>query len=401
MTGGSLRSAAGPIACFAALGIYWGAWAALVPDLKARSGASDGELGAAMLVAGAGAIGAMLVVGRLWQRFGWGLVPVTCVLFGVATLGPALASSPLTLMLALFLIGAGSGALDVAMNAAVSDVEASQDARLMFGAHALFSLGMLVSSISTGFAREAAAQPLLILAVVCGAIVVVGLANVQGARHHATSDQAAERIAQAGSGGALPRALLALAVLCAIGYLIEDGAQNWSALFMERNLGASPALGGAAPGVFAGAMFLGRGSGQRIGRRLSERQMLSGGAAMTALGLGLLVLAPAPAVALVGLAFAGAGIGVVAPALYGRAGRSVPASQRGAAIARLTIFGYTGFVIGPALIGILAEGFGLRSALAALVLLAVVLAVAGAIVLRAPRRARMAAGEELLKTGRA
>ena len=401
MTGGSLRSATGPIACFAALGIYWGAWAALIPDLKEQAGASDFELGFAMLVSGAGAIGAMLIVGRLWGRLGWNLLPVTAVLFGLATLGPALANSPLALTVALALVGAGSGALDVAMNSAVSDVEASEDARLMYGAHALFSLGVLVASFVTGFARELGGQPVPILGVVSLAIILVGLANVPSARRHASTAQAAARVAAARIPVTLPRALFSLAILCAVGYLIEDAAQNWSALHLERNLGASPAIGGAAPGIFAGAMFVGRSMGQRIGRRYTERQMVSGGAALAAVGLTLLTVAPAPPAALAGLALAGAGIAVVAPALYGRAGRSVGDAQRGAAIARLTVFGYTGFVVGPALIGFLAQGFGLRFGLAVLAILAVGLAVAGAYLLRGPDKADLEEGEELLKAGRA
>ena len=401
MTGATLR-AAGPLACFAALGIYWGAWAALIPDLKAQANASDAELGIAMLVSGAGAIAAMLVVGRLWRRAGWNLVPATAVLFGLSTLGPAFATSPLGLMAVLLLVGAASGALDVAMNAAVSDVEASEDARLMYGAHALFSLAVLVASFGTGFAREAGAAPFPVLAVVATSICAIGVLTLASSRGETSREHAAARASAASDGAtALPRALLALALLCAVGYLIEDAAQNWSALHLERSLGATPAIGGAAPGVFAGAMFLGRSLGQQIGRRFGDRQMLSGGAALTAVGLSVLVVAPDPTVALAGLALGGAGVAVVAPALYGRAGRSVGAGQRGAAIARLTVFGYTGFVVGPALIGFLAEGFGLRVGLATLVLLAVVLAIAGAIVLRTPEPAQIAEGEELLKAGRA
>jgi MFS family permease len=399
---GASRRAAGPIACFAALGIYWGAWAALIPDLKAQANATDGELGIAMLVSGAGAIAAMLVVGRLWRRVGWFLVPITGVAFGVAAFGPALATSPLTLVVALALVGATSGALDVAMNAAVSDVEANENARLMYGAHALFSLAVLVASFATGFAREAGTRPAAVLGVVMVAIVAVALVSVVSARDAGRRGRAAAAgRSLAAHAAALPSAILALAVLCAMGYLIEDAAQNWSALHMERNLGATPALGGAAPGVFAGTMFLGRSLGQRLGRRFTDRQMLSGGAALAAAGLIALAAAPAPEVALGGLALAGAGIAVVAPALYGRAGRSVADAQRGAAIARLTVFGYTGFVVGPALIGFLAEAFDLRVGLATLAGLAIALSIAGALVLRGREPAAIAEGEELLKTGRA
>jgi MFS family permease len=397
-------AARGPVACFAALGIFWGAWAALIPDLKRQAGASDGELGVAMLVSGVGAILAMLIVGRLWRRLRWNLLPVTGLFFAVAALGLPLASSTPTLALALFFIGAGSGALDVAMNAAVSDVEAREGARLMYGAHALFSLAVLVASVCTGLARQAGAGPWPIIGTVAVLIALVALATIASAREgHRPAEPAPA--ASLGNGSSRPAAvvggLAALAVLCAVGYLIEDAAQNWSALHLERGLGATPALGGAAPGIFAAAMFVGRSSGQRLGARFSDRAMFTAGTALAAVGLAVLAIAPTPIVALVGLGGAGAGIAVVAPALYGRAGRDATAGNRGTAIARLTIFGYTGFIVGPALIGFISQAASLPVALATLAVLAVALAVGGFLVLRGPSRSDFSADEELLNSGRA
>lgn len=396
-------AAVGPVACFAALGIFWGTWAALIPQLKTQTNSSDGELGAAMLVSGVGAILAMLVVGRLWQRFGWYLLPVTGLWFAIAGLGLALANSTPTLALALFFIGAGSGALDVAMNAAVSDVEVASGSRLMYGAHALFSLAVLIASVATGFARQVGASPWLILGTVAVVIALVTTSTVASTRrmHSLTAPAPTTRTAGSSNRPAtLFGGLAALAVLCAVGYLIEDAAQNWSALHLERGLGANPALSGAAPGIFAAAMFLGRSSGQRLGARFSERGLFSTGAAVSAVGLATLAAAPTPLVALAGLAGAGAGIALVAPALYGRAGRAARADDRGKAIARLTVFGYTGFIIGPALIGFISQAADLRNGIATLAVLAVGLAVGGFMVLRR-RPAALAEGEELLNSGRA
>jgi MFS family permease len=396
--------ARGPIACFAALGIFWGAWAALIPDIKRQAGASDGELGVAMLVGATGAILAMLVVGRLWRRLGWALLPITGFFFAAAALGLPLANSTAILALALFFIGAGSGSLDVAMNAAVSDVEAREGARLMYGAHALFSLAVLVASVATGLARQAGTGPWPIIGTVAVLIALVAVASISTARgSHRPAEQApSTRPAPALSRPfAVMGGLAALAVLCAVGYLIEDAAQNWSALHLERGLGASPALGGAAPGIFAAAMFVGRSSGQRLGARFSERALFSTGAALAAVGLAALALAPTPVWALGGLAVAGAGIAAVAPALYGRAGRDATAENRGAAIARLTVFGYTGFIVGPALIGFISQAASLRAGIATLAVLAVGLAVGGFLVLRGRSVTTFEEGEELINSGRA
>lgn len=394
-----------PLACFCALGAFWGAWAALLPDVKDQVGASDAELGLAMLGAGAGALPAMLVTGRLWRRFDWWLLPATAAVYAVATLGPVPASSPWQLAVALVAVGGASGALDVAMNAAVSDVEASTGARLMYGAHALFSLSVLVASVLTGIAREAGAVPAHVLTAVAAVLAVAALGSAMAAktRRERSDSPIVVGGVSAVDGDHLPAraGFGVLAVLCATALLIEDAVQNWSALHLERTLLVSPALGGAAPGVFAGAMFVGRALGQGIGSRLTERALVTGGAVVSGAGLVLTAIADVPLIALVGLALAGSGIALVAPALYARAGRLAGARGRGAAIAALTFFGYMGFLAGPVVMGNLAELGGLRVAMTGLAVLAVLLAAAGLVVFRSPGAVgAVTRGAELLRTGR-
>jgi MFS family permease len=390
-----------PLACFAALGSFWGAWAALMPDLKAQVGATDGELGVALLFAGVGAIPAMLIAGRLWPRLGWWMLPLCGLIFAATIVGPIFATTPMTLALFGALAGAGSGALDVSMNAAVSDVEAERGTRRMFGAHAMFSLAVLLSAVATGLARQAGAGPAPVLVIVALFVAVVAIGSIGTARiaKRATLTEDAPR-----SGNAIPGlgGLAFLAALCAAAFLVEDAVQNWSALHIEGGLGASPALGGAAPGVFAGAMFMGRIFGQRFGDRLSERMLLSGGALVSAAGTALLAVAPTPLIALVGLFFAGAGISTVAPALFARAGRLASPAGRAAAIARVTTIGYTGFIVGPALVGLIAEATTLSIAIGTLAILALLVAVGGWAVMRGDEspQATFDEGEELLRTSR-
>lgn len=397
-----------PLVCYAALGNFWGAWAALIPDMKLQVGASDGELGIALLFAGAGAIPVMLVTGRIWRRAGWWLLPVAGLLFAVTILGPIFATTPLLLAVAMFGAGAGSGALDVSMNAAVSDVEANRGGRLMFGAHALFSLGVLVSAVATGFARELGAEPAHVLGAVALVTALVALGTVRSARNAArvravphSAEAATDSALESAGWGRVMSPIVVLAALCALAFLVEDALQTWSALHMERGLGANPALGGAAPGVFAAAMFAGRSLGQRLGARFTERALLSGGALAAAVGAAVLSVAPHPIAALLGLALAGAGISLVAPALFARAGRMADPAGRGAAIARVTALGYSGFVIGPGLVGLIAQLTDLRTAIASLSVIALSLALGGAYVMRGTDRAgTFADGEELLKTSR-
>ena len=395
-----MTSARWPLALFVAMGLFWGTWAALLPDMKVQVQADDAEFGLAMLGTGTGALPAMLVTGRLWRRLGWRLLPATALIFAGAALSPLLAGSPLTLALAMVSIGASSGAMDVAMNSAVSDVEVTADRRLMYGAHALFSLAVLVGSVATGVARDMALGAPALLPAVALAMAAIGIGSLSIRRTAAFAPSEVQPGAKTSPWG-ISRAIAVLAVLCAVGFLIEDAIQNWSALHLERGLAASPAIGGAAPGIFAGSMFVGRSAGQWLGVRFTDRALLVAGAGLAAVGLVIVSLAPSALVALGGFAVAGAGIALVAPALFARAGRMAGPSGRGAAIASLTVFGYIGFLIGPVLMGLISQQSGLPTSFLVLAALSATLAVAGSVVLSGRRTARYAQGEELLKTGRA
>ena len=367
------RAAAIPLAAFVLMGLFWGTWAALVPEIQTRTQATAPELGLALLWAGFGALPAMLLTGRLWARFGRRLVSITLLLFGLAAVLPALAPDVVFLGLALALVGASSGALDVAMNSEISDLEVASGRRLMYLAHALFSLAMLAGSLSAGLLRELEIGPLPLLGGVALAFVAVALPALAVHRGRAGAVVPAQPVT--GSAAVLRRTVVLLGVLCAAAFLIEDALMSWSALHLERSLGAAPAVGSAGPGLFAGAMFVGRSLGQALGRRFGERDLLVGSGGLAAGGIALAAWAPSAELALVGLVIAGSGVSLAAPALFSRAGRLAGSGSRGAAMSTLTVFGYLGFVIGPPIVGFVAGATDLRVSFTVLATLALALAV--------------------------
>lgn len=394
------RPAAIPLAAFLLMGLFWGAWAGYVPEIQLRTAATPPQLGAALLWAGVGALPAMLLTGRLWPRFGSGLVGVTLLLFGLAAVLPALAPNAVFLGMAMALVGASSGALDVAMNSQISDIEAASGRRLMYLAHALFSLAMLLASLSAGLLRELEVGPVPVLGVVGAAFLAVALPALARGRGRTVAPRHADpRPSPVG----LRRTVAILGVLCAAAFLIEDALMSWSALHLERSLGAPPAVGAAGPGLFAGSMFVGRSLGQVLGRRYSERQLLLGSGFIAAGGIGLVAWSPAAEPALAGLVIAGSGVSLAAPALFSRAGRLAGPASRGAAMSTLTVLAYLGFVVGPPTVGLIAGASDLRFSFTALAVLALAMSVAARIVIPAgePAAAPVDIEEELPPVARA
>jgi MFS family permease len=352
----------GPLAAFFVLGVFWGGWAALVPAIQSAVGATKGELGLTLLFVAVGSLPAMFVAGYVFDRRGPRILPWLVAAFAAAVVLPAFAHSTAALAASLFVVGAASGALDVAMNGAVSELEARRSVRLMQFAHGLFSAGVLVGALAVGLARQAGAGRLEILIGIGFVILAAAALNL---RHEPVAPRTAPK-----RGPRLSRAAIPLGIACAAALVIEGGMENWGAIFLERDLDASPVVSALAPAAYGGAMMLGRFWGQSLERRVGDTLLL--GAAMGVAFVGLVGAALAPNVPLAVAAFfvGGAGISIAAPTLFGAGGRNAAPEERGAAVATVTTIGYLGFLVGPPVVGGLAELAGLRLSFAALAIIA-------------------------------
>jgi MFS family permease len=359
---------------YAVFGLFWGSWAACLPAIQRATGASEAQLGLALLSVAVAALPAMLVAGRLADVFGARLVPIFLVFFGAAEWLPGLAHSVPMLIFLLAFVGVGTGLLDIAINAHAARLEALHRIRIMDGLHAAFSGGVLVGGIGSGLLRRAGAHPGWILAAVGVFTALTALANLGPYPPLAPRQRR----------GRLPRPLLIVGFVLALAFLVENGLEAWSALFLERTLQSSPAVSGLGPGLFAGAMVTGRVLAQKVEWPSVAGRMLFAGLAAAA-GLAVAATAHHAVVALAGFVIAGGGLALSAPTLFGLAGRVGGEGGRGAALSTVAILGYLGFVAGPALIGAVSGASSLRGGLLFLCAVAVILAACAPILRRVVR----------------
>ncbi len=354
---------------FAAFGAFWGTWGAALPAVRAHAGVSDGELGVALLCIGAGALVSMRPAGGIVDRLGRGVLPVTAAALAASALLPAVATSAVGLGAALLVVGAASGAYDVAVNAEGVRAEAAGRPLLNLG-HAAFSGAVVVFSLLTGVLRGAGAEGPLVLGIVAGvlALVAAALFALPAAPAVPRSPEAA--------GLGLPRRLLVIGALTALAYFIENAWQSWSALQLEDTLDAAAPVAALGPALFASAAVVGRLGGQRMAGRVGDSVLVAAGATIAAAGSLVAALAPSPPLALLGIALAGLGTSVCAPTLISLAGRGTEPQLRGSAVSLVTTIAYLGFLVGPAAVGLVAGAASLRAALAGVAGLALLLAVA-------------------------
>ncbi len=362
------RSAALP---FAANGVLYGTWASRIPEIQATAGLSEGALGLALLGAAVGLVVSASVAGRLVARFGAHRVTLgSLVAFGVAVVGPGVAGGLASVAGALALVGLASGLLDVAMNAWAADVERTAEAPIFGACHGMFSLGAMAGA-GLGAWAAAAALPLAVHFGGAG-VLFAGGALLQG--RLARDREAVHVVQDDGPVVALPTGPVAgLALLAFAGLIVEGAMADWSAVYLRQTLAASESAAALGLAVFSACMAAARFGADAATARVGDRQWVRAGGLLGVAGLATCVVAPALSVAVVGFGLVGLGLAGVVPSLF-RAASRAPGLGPGVGIAAVTMSGYCGFLVGPPVIGFVAEGVGLRAAFGLLVGLALVVA---------------------------
>jgi fucose permease len=285
-----------------------------------------------------------------------------------------------TLALALALLGASSGAADVAINTAAGSAQRASDRPVVTRAHATFSAAVVASSLLAGALRGLDAPIVAPFVVVAGAAAAVAIA-IAPTGAAALADRPPPRQER----HHVPLApLLVLGALGAIAFAVENAHQSWSALYLEDELGAGPGLAAAGPAVFAAVIAVTRFASAGLAARRPAGVMVTG-AALAAAGTATVAGASGVPAGLAGLALAAAGTAALFPTLMSVLSATVPEERRGTATSVVTSVAYLGFIAGPVYVGAWAGAVGLPGAMLAVAALGAGLAlVAGAALRESP-----------------
>jgi predicted MFS family arabinose efflux permease len=393
------RAALATAVVFAVSGFLLASWVSRLPATRDRLGASAAELGLVLLAPGVGSLLSMPFSGRWCRRFGSRRVVGAATVAACAVLA-ALAVVPnlVTLGLGLFVWGSFYGSWDVAMNVHGSAVEQRAGREWMPRYHACWSVGGIAGAGFGALAAHAGSPLALhftVVAVLCAAVVALALRSFikdrVGERSPA-GDGVLGAVHNPGSrrGRVLTGRLLLVGAVTLCATTLEGAAADWLALFLTDERAATASLAAAGYAVFAVAMAAGRFSGTAVAERLGRDGAVRAGGLVSLAGVLLTVLGPGLAGAYAGAALWALGVCLVFPAAVS-AGGETP-DRPADAIAAVTTIGYGGFLVGPPLIGLLADQVGLGRALLVLCLLAGgIAALAPAVRSRRPRSAAVRA----------
>lgn len=372
-----------------------------IPALQNRYGVSDALLpvflAAVPILAGVGSV----IAGQLVRRvrpsrlLRWSQPVVLLSLLGVGA-----GDRMVELGVALAAFGLAVGALDASMNMLGVSLQRRYGRSIMLSFHAAYSFGGIVGA---SLAWAGAHWQLALWVSYLPVVTVLLPAALVGSRWYV--DEQAEQapagpkeVEKAGGneGGTVAlKLLLPLCLVMTFAYIGDSTVSNWSAKYLQDTLGGSEQLATVPYNVYMVTTLLGRVVGDLGVRRFGAVAVVRLGALVAALGFAVVAGAPGPWVGLLGFTLLGMGLCVLVPQTFAAAGRLFPGASD-AAVARLNIFNYVGFLIGSPLVGALGDAWSYRGAMLVPMGLVLVTAVyAGSF---APRPDRYGGGHERPRT---
>lgn len=327
-------------------------------DIQHAMAIQEGALGLALIGSSVGTLIALTFFTPLIEKIGYRralltLIPLLSLLFAVATF----ALTPLTFFLLLVPVGLVVGSIEIIINIEADRVEHQIGRRIMNRAHAFWSFGFFSAGFVGAAISQAGISPqahLMFMVPVCVLATVLILGQFRPAPHRAnTSQEAAPRFARP-TGAIMILVMVTLAAM-----VLEGGGIDWSAIYMRDVLSATPFIAGLAVAIGPLAQgftrFFADAFVERYSPTLVARVLLS------ILGVGTLVVffANSAVMALIGFAIMGIGTSALFPLAISAAAQR---TDRAAVInvAALAQTSFVAFLLGPPLLGMVAEHFGVR-----------------------------------------
>ncbi len=349
-------------------------WVSRLPRIQEMFNADDGMIGLVLLCLSTGAVIAMPFTG--WVIIQNGSRRVT--LISVIAYALLIAFIPLMpgvvgLMALFFITGVVTGMLDVAMNAQAVIVEQKYRKPIMTSFHALFSIGMAIGAWSGALFADLGSSLSKHFSLVAAASLIAAL----WVSRNLVYDRPDKATINEGPLFRVPSPALMSVGIIAFCCMIGEGAMSeWSVNYMENIAHASKSEAPLALSAFATAMTIGRLFGDRIRSRFGDSKLIATGGSLAIAGLTLTLTYPEPAMTITGLFIVGIGLASIVPITYSIAGNTTGLPS-GVGIAMVTTVGYTGFLLGPPIIGFISDAFDLRAGLGVVLILFVVMTVLG------------------------
>lgn len=347
---------------FALSGLLLGSWASRIPALQKGLEISHSSLSLVLLCGGLGGLLSYPLAKELMARLGGRRTMVTGALALCAVL-PAIGLAPAMslLMLAVLMLGVTAGVFGVGVNSVATRHEKAAGVSQMSMLHAWGCGGSLAGALLGGMMASISVAPRLHFMMVALPVALLFWMSYQ----LLDADDAGEVIEK--RKFAMPSGpLMMLGVLGFCMAMSENSIADWSGVFLKSHFGVTEGFAPLALSAFTVMMLLSRVFGDKLKEKHGAGRLITLGASVSAAGLFLAVFAPNAYLALAGFACSGLGLALVTPFIFSAAGKEGPLAA--AAVATMC---NVGGLMGPPVIGTLADHLGMQAAIGFIGLLSV------------------------------
>ncbi|WP_437399440.1 MFS transporter [Flagellimonas lutimaris] len=338
---------------FTSINIWFGTWAIYIPTVKEKLDIDKADLGIALFCLSLGVFTIFPVASKIINKLGvgraswYGVVGVS-----VTAMLPLMAPNYYLLMAALYLFGASNGFIDIAINTLVTEIEKEDKQNFMSAAHGFFSLGGILVGLGS-FLIPVIGSPVLHMGITV--VLVFGI-NFFLKKHYI--HVVAAPVEKEPFSFKLFKPLLLLGIIGFVSFGSEGAIIDWSGLYLKEMTMAPELLIGAGFLAFSTTMTLGRFLGDGISAKIGPIKIVGLGAFIAAIGF-VLVLTQHTTWSIIGFAFNGLGFSVIVPELF-RIGGNVKGVDSSQGVAFIAGAGYIGFLLGPVILGFIAENASLN-----------------------------------------
>jgi MFS family permease len=346
-------------------GLTFSTWASRIPAIQTKLQLSEAGLGSLLFALPVGLMVSLPLSGWLVSKFGSkSMVLIASLLYPFLLLPLGIASSVWLLLVGLFFFGLLSNLMNIAMNTQAVVVEKLYGRSIMASFHGLWSIGGFTGALIGTVAVSTNLSPLVHFCIVWAITAILAVMVMKNSLDTKDSEASSAPVF------AKPdRALLLLGIIAFCCLVCEGAMADWSGVYFKKVIDTPSAYITLGYVAFTSTMAGGRFIGDAMATRFGNKNVLSASGLVTAFGLLLAVLFPNIIAATIGFLFVGLGVSSVVPIVYSVAGRSTKMSSS-VALAAVSTIGFLGFLVGPPVIGFIAQATSLQIAFGFIAVLA-------------------------------
>lgn len=352
-------------AFFFSQGLCFASWASRIPDIKTSLQLNDAALGTILLALPAGQLTAMPFSGRLVTNFGCKKVLQICaLLYAIGLTNMGLAQHGWQLALSLYFFGVCGNMCNISVNTQAIRAEKLYARPIMTSFHGVWSVAGFTGAVLGLLMVKLGLKPYAHFWVIAGLVFINILLQYRFLQPGASAIKPEKK-----PFFSKPNPVLVQLGIVGFCSMASEGAMfDWSGVYFKQVVHAPEDLVILGYTSFMLMMATGRFLGDRLIAGYGRKKMLRMSGILISTGLFIAVLFPHIITATLGFLIVGLGVSSIVPMVYSSAGK-VPDVPPGIALAGVSSISFLGFLMGPPLIGYIAELSSLRYSFAVIGLL--------------------------------